>query len=342
MRKILNTALIMITCMGVFTACGKIEKAGVSETSESQKEETIAEKIEDAVEEVVEESDWAAPEAFDTSYNIDETVLYDNNGVVIKALGITYDSYKVSLNVSMENNTDKKLDFTAETLGYSANAVNGYMIQDGWMSCDVEPGATETDEISFSTMQLQLYGINAIADIQVGFRVVDDDYDDFITGPLSVETALASKYDYEKSGYKDAITGKALQYTYGYEVPYFSEDKIYSSNGVEIVSECYMVNKDGDGILTFEVKNGSDQDITFMTKDITINDTLAYEGSWSYQTITKGKKMIIDIDASRVCEIYAEENEPIEDISSVGFALEARNAEGIVMSEPKTVTITVK
>ncbi len=46
----------------------------------------------------------------------------------------------IRLNLTIENNSDKDLSFTSGSMGYGCNAINGYMIQGGYMNADVSAG----------------------------------------------------------------------------------------------------------------------------------------------------------------------------------------------------------
>lgn len=273
---------------------------------------------------------------------IDETVLYDKDDLKIIAKELECDSYSVTLKLAFENNTDKKYEFIAESSGYSVNAVNGYMIEDGYCYVDVEPQTTEEDEIEFSVMELMLNGIWSIADIEVGFNIEDEDYNSVYTGPLKITTPLAASYNYDNDNFKKAITGKILQNTYGFEVPYFGEEEIYSSNGISIVSEAYVVNKDGNRIIMLEVKNDTDSTISFVTSNISANGTNMYDGRWSYDVITPGNKMIIDIFLDRKFDESEWEAKGITEIENIGFDVEIRNVDGLVIADPASVVVNIK
>lgn len=314
MKKILLAALMLLSVS--FVGCKELDI------------DDIANRIEDGVEEAIENA------RMDTGYNIKETVLYDNKGIVIKAAGITYDEYEVILEVSYENNTKHDLCFDAGTLGYSANAVNGYMVDDGWTTCDVSAGETETDEIEFGIDELNLLGINAIADIQIGYRITDENYKEIITGPLKVKTPLAKKYNYKKASFADAVSGKFMQKAYGYKVLKKSEQKIAVAEDVSIISEIYLENESEDRSLMLEVKNESDEDIYFVLEDATIDGESVYGGTCSYDQITAGCKRIVYIPVSDLAD------EP-EDVEKVGFGVRIKDSDEKVV-DSKTVIINVK
>ena len=221
---------------------------------------------------VKEEEDFGlTPSDFDKTQNIEQTVLYDKDNVVITANGLNYGEYEVEIDLTFENKSNKALEFVAESMGYSVNGVNGFMVEDGYLNLDVPAGGTENGKIGFSYSELLLLGISKIADVQVGFQISDDDYNYSYTGPLYAKTPLADKYDYNNKDYRKAIKSKSVKYTYNAEIAHFAEDVVYDSNGVSVISEVLMVNKDGDRNLMLEVKNATDRTVYFQTSELKAN-----------------------------------------------------------------------
>ena len=96
---------------------------------------------------------------FKKNATIPETVLFEENGVKISATALNYGNYSVDLDLLIENNSEKELSFISGSVGYSCNSVNGYMINDGYLNCDVAAGKKAYDTISFDYDALMLYGI---------------------------------------------------------------------------------------------------------------------------------------------------------------------------------------
>ena len=147
------------------------------------------------------EAPEAVPREFLKGAAIEETVLVDENDVRITAKELTYGSYAAELTLGIENNSDRNLSIIANSVGYSCNSVNGYMIPEGYLNCDVAAGKKANASISISYDTLMLYGIFEIADMEVGFDIVDDDYNHIYTGPRSITTSAADSHDYETPCY---------------------------------------------------------------------------------------------------------------------------------------------
>ncbi len=346
-------AILLIGCMMLAAACGG-NTEGTADTAASAAEEpdegTAAKETETAAPEKEAPAETAAPEEeddfeplgpFKKEVNIEETVLFDENDVKITATGLTYENYAVDLDLRFENNSDRNLEFTAQSLGYSCNAVNGFMIQDGYVRCDVPAGGTAEEAVDFGYSELLLHGITEIATIQTGFSISDEDYDRFTTGPLEVATPIAEGYDFGPEAYRKTIQSKAVKYTYDLDLASFSEEEVYSSGGIGIVSEAYMINKDGERMLLLEIENTTEDIAYAALRDIKVNDTLVSEGIWTSDTITGGKRMLMDIALDNILDEEEWAALGIEEVESVGFTIEVKNTDGMAMAEPKEITIEV-
>ncbi len=238
------------------------------------------------------------PEEFSTRGVITQTVIYDKNDVKITATGITYNNYEAELELNFENNTATDLEFRSGTMAYSCNSVNGYMVDIGYLNCDVAAGKKANDTINFSYSSLRLYGINEIADIEIGFDIdaadlFDDSFEEIFTGPCALKTSLSDSYDYSKNTFRTAMRSPSVQGEFGLSVEFFSDQKIYDSNGISVISEILATNKNGDPSLLLEVENVSPETVKIRTENIIVNGlTLCGEG-YSYDTVNAGKKSIV-------------------------------------------------
>ena len=283
--------------------------------------------------------DTVLPE-FQKTATIQETVLYDEHEVRITATALTYDSNAVELSLILENNSAENLQFISNSMGYSCNSVNGYMIVDGYLNCDVAAGKKANDTISISYDTLRIYGIFEIADIEIGFDIVDEEYDHIYSGPRQVKTSAADSYNYSTPCYRETIASQAAQRTFGYTVPYFSDEVLHSQDGFAILSSCLMEREDGARVLLLEVQNTSTQPVDISTRDIALNGLGVYSSTWSYDTVASGKTGIITLILSDVLDegfwsIYG-----IEDVGSVTLTLCFSDEEGTDLSAPATITVT--
>lgn len=341
MKKLIAILLAMMLVFST-AACGASEE--VPENTSADPVATEPQETQDNREEEdptePEEPEVELPE-FSTNATIEETVLYDENDVRITATELTYNSYAAELGVVIENNSDKDLSFIANSVGYSCNSVNGYMIPDGYLNCDVAPGKKANDQITLSLDQLMLYGIYEIADLEVGFDISDDDYNHVYTGPCKILTSAADGYDYETDHYSQNIASEVCQQSYEYSVSYFSTDVTYESNGLCVASQCLMVNQDDENILLLEVVNNSEKMASVTTTDIAINGLVVCTSTWSQDTVNPGKTCIVDVNLSSVlepeyCEVYG-----ISEISTAALKLAFKDSDSKEIADAAQLSIAV-
>ncbi len=280
-------------------------------------------------------------EPFSKDATLSETVMYDENGTKITATGLSYSNYSVDLELTIENNTEKDLSFVSGSVGYCCNSINGYMISDGYLNCDVAAGKSANDTISFSYDQLMLYGINEIADIEIGFDVSDDDSNDTYTGPCQVKTSAFDAHDYSKDCYQETIASSAAMNTYNYDITCFLQDALYDVNGVKLLSSAIMENSSGESALLLELENTTSDMIYLSSSDIAINNLIVYSSTWDSDAINPGKRVIISIDLSSVLDPEYWSIYGIKEIGSVALSLSQKDTNWNDIAEETSVTIAV-
>lgn len=276
---------------------------------------------------------------FQKEATITETVLYDENDVRIIATDLTYNTYAADLTVTIENNSGKDLEFISNSAGYSCNSVNGYMIEDGYMNCDVAAGKKAKDTISISYDTLRLYGIFEIADLEVGFSIMDEDYNSIYTGACQIVTSAADQHDYQKEYYKEAIVSVAAQNYFGYTVPYISDETLYDQGGLAVVSSAIMMNGDGEDMLLLEVKNTTEKTVNAVTSDICINGLGVYGSTWSSDTINPGNTAIVVLDLTRLLKNDYRDVYGVQGIGTITLTMEFKDADGEEAGTPATITV---
>lgn len=320
-RKIYRTLLVMSVCL--LTACGGTKRKP-SETVMEFNETQMSEEKQGE---------------FRKTATLEETVMVDEGGVKITATGLKYNYSDVELEVLIENNTEKDLSFIAGAAGYSCNSVNGYMTNYGYLNCDVSAGKKANDTISFSYSSLMLYGIDEIADLEVGFSISDEEYNHTYTGPRQVKTSAYDSYDYTEDVYKNAINNAAAMSSYGYEVKHFSEETLYEENGVKLLSSGILETDDGEMVLLLEVENTTDSMIYLAASDVAINGLTVSDSIWSVEAVNSGKHVIFDVELSDVLDEAYWEIYGIEEVGSVSVSLTQRNSDGKAITDPVKVEV---
>ena len=278
---------------------------------------------------------------FNKNATLAETVMFDDGSAKITATGLDYTNYDVELMLTIENNGDKDLSFVSGSIGYSCNSVNGYMISDGYLNCDVAAGKKANDSISFSYDELMLYGINEIADMEIGFDISDDDSNHTYSGPCQIKTSAFDAHDYSSDCYLGTITSSAAMNTYNYSITYFSQDTLYDANGVKLLSSGFMQNSNGETALLLELENSSSDLVYVSTSDIALNGLVVSSSTWSSEAINPGKRGIIDIELSSVLDSEYWSIYGINEIGSVALALRQYDADGNDLADKASVEIVV-
>ncbi len=339
MKKIIA---ILFTFVLVFSIAGCSGSTDSTPSAGTEGEESKSGK--DEASESSESNGDVFLEPFDTSPTIDEAVLWDEQDVKITATGLEYSNSSVSLNLAIENNSEQSLNFAAGTMGTPWNAVNGYMVSDGYLNEDVEAGTSVDCDVSFNISNLTLYGIKKIADIQIGITVKDDDNNSFFLSPQKIETSVAGSYDYEEDTYIEALENGVYEQNYDISTEYFSTDKLYENNGISIVSEALLILKDDSGEdagLFLEIDNQSEYNIYAAISDLSINDTSVYEDNWTQETMISGTKAVLTVDINDLLEKSENEDESLIEngLDNITFELSIRNENYEEALTPETITI---
>lgn len=316
-------------------------ETGNAETENDISEEKVPEESADIQEETeIHTESNAQLSDFERVATVEETVLLEQGGIKITATSLSYNNYSVSLNLSIENGTDKNLTFLSETIGYSANSINGYMIEDGYLNCEVAAGKKANDKLTFQYDTLRLFGIDRIADMEIGFNIRDDDYNDIFTGVCQIKTSEFDSYDYQTDMYKETIASQAAMNTYGYTVHDFVKDILYDENGIKMESGGFFVNRDGSASVFLEFKNETEQMVHVDLENIELNGIMARGSNWSSITIMPGKRGVETIDLDSVLDPAYRSLFGIQEIGTVAFSLSQRDENSDVIGKSAIVTMT--
>lgn len=230
---------------------------------------------------------------------LEEQLLVDEKNIKITAKGLKADSfYGPEIQLLIENNTDK--DLTVQT---RASSVNGYMV-DASMSAEVAAGKKANDSLTFYSSDLELCGIETIAEAEWMFHIfTSDGWDTYLdTNLVQVETSAASEYNYQ---YDDSGT------------------EIYNDNSIRIISKGIdrAASIYGPGLQLY-IENASSQSITIQVRNASVNgfmvDTIMSE------EVSAGKRACTDI----TFEESSLNDNGIETITSAEFSFHIFTTDG--------------
>ncbi len=274
-------------------------------------------------------------EGLDTSGEIEETVLVDNNDVKITATGLEYSKRYVNINIQIENNSDEELDFGTYV------AVNGYMMDGAYLYETVAAGKKAKADIEIDVSELQMYGLSQVADIVVGITATDEDYDKIRFGETQIKTSLADGYDYSKKYYQDGVQSGVLASVADCEVEFINVQDFFSQEDVRIVSQTYAINSDDEGVLLVEVVNESDETIYSVTQGVVVDKMVGCAGTWDNGLVVPGATRIMTINVADV--FYGEPMElfGIEEVGEVTYSFAVMDEEYDEIVEPETICVKV-
>lgn len=290
--------------VGTSTVSSENDESSKSEETDSKNEDIVS-NDEDAASKPDESSNLT-----NKSVTITETVIVDQDGVVITAKDMGESIWGSEINVLIENNTDKNLTFQVGNA-----SVNGFMA-DTMFSADVAAGKKSNAEITFSTEGLKAFGIDTFANIELSFHIfTSDDWEDYLdTAPIVIETSAAADYKQEIDD-----SGKPF----------------YDNNGIKIIGKSLSTSDSvfGPGLILY-IENNSNQNITVQASDTSVNGFMV-DTSMS-EDVLVGKK---SITALTFMSSSLEEN-GITDIKTVETSFHVFDAESwdtIIDTDPITI-----
>lgn len=298
-KKFLLAVVVVSTVGTGLYGCGhsgsKANDDGKSENSESSEAADSDSSADDSSESENEETSEIPK--FMTNATIEPTVLLDQDGIKITAEELTYSGNSPELSLTFENNTDKNLSFISGSIGYSVNSVNGYMIPDIYVNSDVTPGNKSNESVGLNYQELQLYGINEISEIQLGFDIEDDDYNQIMeTGPLQIKTSAFGSGDFSGNTFKTAMSNNSLLESLGVTVDFSSEDVLYDDGGVKVDTAFAATNSSGEINIFLDGFNSGSSTVYLTVKDIEANGIVVSDGIWKGVSVNPNKHAVLDID----------------------------------------------
>lgn len=140
-RKHMVTVIGMAVMVLFLSACGGVQ-GGSNDVTEKQIEASTTQNNEESAEkrENAGKEEKAETKEMDKAISIEETILVEKEDFKITATELDYTDYSVDLKVIIENASDQELSFSSGTVGYAGNAINGYMVSDGYLYVDVPAG----------------------------------------------------------------------------------------------------------------------------------------------------------------------------------------------------------
>ncbi|MCI1722625.1 MAG: zinc-ribbon domain-containing protein [Lachnospiraceae bacterium] len=206
---------------------------------------------------------------------ISETVLLDQNGIKITATGIDDSEMYMgpSVEVSIENNTDKDISIMSSSAG-----VNGYLV-DCLLSTDVSAGKKGNDKMYLYLDSLNLSGVKNIGLIETHFQIYDPSTFDVL---LEADGAPLQTSDYAQMDTSEDDSGVVLA------------DK----DGLFAAARSIGSDEMGTYLICF-VKNSTDKTVEAMPESLSVNGVMV--NTYYSETLPSGKM--------RVSKLYLEKSD---------------------------------
>lgn len=286
MKKLISGVLALVIVLSL-AGCSKPDNSGSSNSISSNDvsaEKTSSDDIK------FDSKDVIPPMA--TSASIEPTMLLDQSGVKVTATSIEYTNYSVDVNVHIINENDEEVTLSSNTLAYSENSINGYMIQDGYLYNTVAAKSEADDKLSFGFYDLQLMGVNEISDISIGFylKLGDSQAEGYRT---YLKSSIFDNHDYSMDNCSTTILSNAAENSYKYTLLY-SKNADLRDSANSVLENVFLIDKEGQKIFIIEYLNDSDVSFTTAIYDFAVNDTKD-DGLKTSMTISSKKRGVFFI-----------------------------------------------
>ena len=272
---------------------------------------------------------------------IEETVLFEQDGIRITAKDLTYKNSRAVLRLLLENETAKELSFYSNTLAYSCNSVNGHMFSYGYINEDVAAGSSMETTIYIPGDELSLYRITDIADLELGFKITGEDNFELETGPCPLQTSLSDSYDYSIVSFQEGIQEPRNLYDYGYQIISQAAEEIYNQLDLLIRAESILTTEDGETVINLEVENQGTEMKNLTLGDISVNGIIVESGNWTSQTINPGKTGSLNLVINNLLDQSVWEATGIDTFSSIAFGLTQKDAQFNTIADQEYISLTL-
>ncbi|MCD8149509.1 MAG: hypothetical protein LUE92_08095 [Clostridiales bacterium] len=286
MRKRILTGILLAALTMAVTACGSSEvkeASGVdADVSVTETEDTVSDGEE------TEEKNTSS----DTSVTLEETEIYNADGVVVTVTGFDGGLLDEEVNLSITNDSETNILLTTSDL-----VVNGYMLSSSGLYSEVAAGKAANDSISLYSSDLSACGIDTVATIEFALTISDDD---------TWETIAESERIVLNTSAADGFTQSVDD----------SGDVIYDSNDVRVICKGLKEDSIWDGELVIYAENNSDRSVSIYSEDVSVNGYMEDESFWI--DLYQGTKAV---DGMYLLDLEDLNLESVDDVEEIAFSL---------------------
>ena len=188
---------------------------------------------------------------------IDETEIYNANGIVITATEISESWLGTEITINITNDSTQNIIVSSRDL-----SVNGYMMPLSGLYCDVAAGKKAVESLTLSYSELAQAGIETIADIEFALNIYNSDtYVDIDnTSLIKLSTSAAP-------GFVQPIDD--------------SGDVLYDANGIRVICKGLKNDTLWEGALVFYIENNSGSYVSVYSENVSVNGYMVDDAMWA-------------------------------------------------------------
>ncbi len=307
MKKRWLIAAGMAVCILALAACGSAgadgeaysgaadgaESPGTSEDGVISPE--TAASGEETPEEAAVEDDIKHSSTEFTAATIEETELYNADGVTVTATGFDAEaSYGPEIQIRVTNDSDRTVDITAEDV-----EVNGFMMDPGLLYVVASPGGMADSEITLYNFVLDANGIDTVAAVTLSIVVSDDE-------------------TYEEIGRSDRMTLTTSAAEGFTQTVDDSGDVLYDADGIRVVCQGLKEDDVWDGDLVIYAENNTDLYVGVTCEDVSVNGQPQENVSF-WADLQPGTR---NVTGMYLMDLEDLELENVEDVEEISFRLQ--------------------
>lgn len=230
----------------------------------------------------------AVADAQNNDITLDETEIYNANGIIVTATGISESWLGTDISFTISNESDKNVSIYSRDL-----SVNGYMLSTSGLYSDVAAGKKAIETMTLFSSELVQAGIDTIAEVEFKLTVYDaDTYTDIDLTPLiTLSTSAASDFvqPIDDSG-----------------------DILYDANGVRVICKGLKDDIIWDGCLVFYIENNTERYLTVYSENVSVNGYMVDEAM--YADLRAQTKCIDSMYLLTLSDIGIESIDQVKDI----------------------------
>lgn len=219
---------------------------------------------------------------------VEETVIWDGNGITVTANELTLEWGDPCLWLTVDNHSGRDVTVSSDPV-----AVNGYMLDDSGFFTKAEDGETVMEPMYLYADELNALEINAIGEIGFFLYCYDSVTYDSLIGTQWITLATS-----------DGGKGTAGE---------FSGRELLDYQGVRVEFLDAAV-ENGDGAIRFYIENNGTRPIALCGEDMSINGRYSEEG-WLFTQLPVGYRTVYTVELYLLEELDVEATEDMKEMT---------------------------